>query len=57
MVGLVGLEPTTPCSQSKCASQLRYSPKDEIFRWRMVAENEAFAKGARKFGYFFFSIE
>jgi len=23
----------------------------------MVAENEAFAKGARKFGYFFFSIE
>ncbi len=27
MVGLVGLEPTTLCSQSRCASQLRYSPK------------------------------
>ena len=26
MVGLVGLEPTTLCSQSRCASQLRYSP-------------------------------
>ncbi len=27
MVGDVGLEPTTPCSQSTCASQLRQSPK------------------------------
>ncbi len=26
MVGDVGLEPTTPCSQSTCASQLRQSP-------------------------------
>src|SRR3989338_6789641 len=23
---VVGLEPTTPCSQSRCASQLRYTP-------------------------------
>src|SRR3989338_9049513 len=27
MVGEPGFEPGTPCSQSKCASQLRYSPK------------------------------
>ena len=37
MVGLVGLEPTTLCSQSRCASQLRYSPMspsilDEIIK-------------------------
>jgi hypothetical protein len=37
VVGLVGLEPTTLCSQSRCASQLRYSPMspsilDEIIK-------------------------
>lgn len=26
MVGAVGLEPTTPCSQSRCATRLRYAP-------------------------------
>ena len=26
MVGLAGFEPATPCSQSRCAAKLRYSP-------------------------------
>ena len=26
MVGVIGLEPTTLCSQSRCASQLRHTP-------------------------------
>ena len=27
MVGVVGFEPTTHCSQSNCATKLRYTPK------------------------------
>lgn len=30
MVGKPGFEPGTPCSQSKCASQLRYSPNEHV---------------------------
>ena len=26
MVGAAGFEPTTPCSQSRCATGLRYAP-------------------------------
>ena len=26
MVGVEGFEPTTPCSQSRCATRLRYTP-------------------------------
>ena len=26
LVELIGLEPTTPCLQSRCSSQLSYSP-------------------------------
>jgi hypothetical protein len=26
MVGATGFEPATPCSQSKCATKLRYAP-------------------------------
>jgi hypothetical protein len=26
LVGLAGFEPATPCSQSRCATKLRYSP-------------------------------
>ena len=26
MVGVVGFEPTTLCSQSRCATRLRYTP-------------------------------
>ena len=26
MVELMGIEPTTPCLQSRCSSQLSYSP-------------------------------
>ncbi len=26
MVGVVGFEPTTPCSQGRCATELRYTP-------------------------------
>ena len=26
VVGVVGFEPTTPCSQGRCATELRYTP-------------------------------
>ena len=26
MVGAIGFEPTTPCSQNRCATRLRYAP-------------------------------
>ena len=26
MVGATGFEPATPCSQSRCATKLRYAP-------------------------------
>ncbi len=29
-VGLAGFEPATPCSQSRCAAKLRYSPWSDI---------------------------
>ena len=31
-VGAPGFEPGTPCSQSRCATGLRYAPKNQ--RWR-----------------------
>ena len=30
LVDLVGLEPTTPCLQSRCSSQLNYKPNNLI---------------------------
>ena len=27
LVGVTGFEPATPCSQGKCATKLRYTPK------------------------------
>ena len=31
MVGVQGFEPWTPCSQSRCATRLRYTPTETIF--------------------------
>ncbi len=31
MVGVQGFEPWTPCSQSRCATRLRYTPTELIF--------------------------
>ncbi len=37
MVGAVGFELTTLCSQSRCATRLRYAPKKRAFyRWSLV---------------------
>ena len=36
MVGKPGFEPGTPCSQSKCASQLRYSPIEYLCKSGLV---------------------
>ena len=47
MVELMGIEPTTPCLQSRCSSQLSYSPvwsrRDTAQRMRrvMVAVGES----------------
>ena len=30
MVGVAGFELATPCTPCKCATRLRYTPKDEI---------------------------
>ena len=32
LVELVGIEPTTPCLQSRCSSQLSYSPSGSYHR-------------------------
>ena len=29
MVGATGFEPATPCSQSRCATKLRYAPRTQ----------------------------
>ena len=29
MVGATGFEPATPCSQSRCATKLRYAPTEK----------------------------
>lgn len=31
MVGVQGFEPWTPCSQSRCATRLRYTPTEPLF--------------------------
>ena len=31
MVGVQGFEPWTPCSQSRCATRLRYTPTEPVF--------------------------
>ena len=31
MVGVQGFEPWTPCSQSRCATRLRYTPTESVF--------------------------
>jgi hypothetical protein len=31
MVGVRGFEPPTPCSQSRCAAKLRYTPKQKYY--------------------------
>ena len=47
MVGAVGLEPTTPCSQSRCASQLRHAPTivryDTIFPMAKIKQFQSSA--------------
>ena len=35
MVGVQGFEPWTPCSQSRCATRLRYTPTESIFYTEM----------------------
>ena len=32
-VEIVGVEPTTPCLQSRCSSQLSYTPLKRVQRW------------------------
>ena len=46
MVGETGFEPATPCSQSKCATGLRYSPTQKTC-YRTEAQPVAFKIFAR----------
>ena len=41
MVGEIGFEPTTPCTQNKCATKLRHSP---------TVTNNSFCKKSLKHG-------
>ena len=34
MVGLVGLEPTTPALSTQCSNQLSYRPKPALLNWQ-----------------------
>ncbi len=36
VVGVQGFEPWTPCSQSRCATRLRYTPTESIFYTEMA---------------------
>ena len=40
MVGVQGFEPWTPCSQSRCATRLRYTPTESIFYTEMVCKGK-----------------
>ena len=40
MVGVQGFEPWTPCSQSRCATRLRYTPTEPIFYTEMAPEGK-----------------
>jgi phosphotransferase system IIB component len=47
MVGVKGFEPPAPCSQSTCATRLRYTPK--VYRNNaanvILLKDEVFVKG------------
>jgi len=36
LVGAVGFELTTLCSQSRCATRLRYAPNNQIFYYDYI---------------------
>ena len=38
MVGVTGFEPATLCSQSRCATKLRYTPMDTYVRCPIIRE-------------------
>ena len=40
MVGVQGFEPWTPCSQSRCATRLRYTPTESIFYTEMACRGK-----------------
>ena len=40
MVGVQGFEPWTPCSQSRCATRLRYTPTEPIFYTEITYEGK-----------------
>ncbi|MFM2029528.1 MAG: hypothetical protein RL517_719 [Pseudomonadota bacterium] len=41
VVGVQGFEPWTPCSQSRCATRLRYTPTEPIFYTEMVQRGKS----------------
>jgi hypothetical protein len=41
VVGVQGFEPWTPCSQSRCATRLRYTPTEPIFYTDMVLQGKS----------------
>ena len=41
MVGVQGFEPWTPCSQSRCATRLRYTPTEPIFYTEMATTGKS----------------
>jgi hypothetical protein len=46
LVETMGLEPTTPCLQSRCSRQLSYVPGEERgYRARSVRDRRAFEDG------------
>ena len=38
LVGVTGFEPATLCSQSRCATKLRYTPMDTYVRCPIIRE-------------------
>ena len=44
VVEIVGVEPTTPCLQSRCSSQLSYTPGVFKELWYSVGESNPYCK-------------
>lgn len=41
LVGVIGFEPTTPSSRTRCATRLRYTPTESIFYTEMVYQGKS----------------
>src|SRR5690625_315685 len=57
LVGTVGFEPTTPCTPCKCATRLRYAPKENNYNIMFLVLSRARLAGLLKqYGFSFYAL-